>query len=111
MDEEDPIRLKQGPGAPPSLVRALEALRKGSDETARLERVAAKLGPLLDAPPPSMPAKQSAGSASYKFTALKLIVAGLVLLAPVLWMMRRDGSAKPQKDQAPDEARVGREAA
>ena len=84
-------------------MRALEALRKGADETARLERVGAKLGPLLDAPPPSMPAKPSAGSASYKLTVLKLMVAGLVLLAPVLWMMRRDGSAKPQKEQAPSE--------
>lgn len=93
MSEEDPRRLRQGPDTPEELLRALAALRKGVDEGARLERVAQKLGPFLDAPPS---AAASAGAAGHKLGALKLIVGGLTLLAPLLyWQLSQEGSTAP----------------
>jgi hypothetical protein len=93
MRNDDPLRLKQMRGAPPELVRALEALRKGANETARLERVASKLGPLLDAPPNPSP---SAGSTPLIATAIKLIVGALALLIPALFILRSERSEKPR---------------
>jgi len=101
MSNDDPIRLKQTRGTSPTLVRALEALRKGGNETARLERVAGKLGPLLDAPPT---AANLAGGARTKLVALKLIIGGLALLAPALWLMRNGLSEKPQAGALPNES-------
>jgi len=96
MRDDAPRRLKHDPGAPPALSRALDALRKGGDDRARLERVGARLGELLDAPPPIA---TSAGAAAYKGTVLKLIVGGLLLLAPLAWLMRGEESTKPVKPQ------------
>jgi hypothetical protein len=93
MRNDDLLRLKQMRGAPPELVRALEALRKGANETARLERVASKLGPLLDAPPNASP---SAGGTPLIASAIKLLVGGLVLLVPALFILRSERSEKPQ---------------
>jgi hypothetical protein len=93
MPNDDPLRLKQMRGAPPELVRALEALRKGANETARLERVASKLGPLLDAPPNASP---SARGTPLIATAIKLIVGGLVLLVPALFILRSERSENPK---------------
>jgi hypothetical protein len=93
MPNDDPLRLKQMRGAPPELVRALEALRKGANETARLERVASKLGPRLDAPPNASP---SAGGTPLIATAIKLIVGGLVLLVPALFILRSERSENPK---------------
>jgi hypothetical protein len=53
MTEDDPLPLKAGRNAPPELVRALRALGKRDRDSARLARVADKLGALLDAPPPA----------------------------------------------------------
>jgi len=85
---DDPRRLKRDPAAPPELVRALEALRSGVDDAARLERVAEKLGPVLDAPPSAASVAHAARAAQYKLPALKLILAGLALIAPAYWMLR-----------------------
>jgi hypothetical protein len=93
MPNDDPLRLKQMRGAPPELVRALEALRKGANETARLERVASKLGPLLDAAPN---ASTSVGGTPLIATAIKLIVGGLVLLVPALFILRSERSENPK---------------
>jgi hypothetical protein len=103
MSKNDSLRLKDMRDAPPELLRALDALRKGSNETARLQRVAAKLGPLLDAPPPPVVSNlaRAAGTAPYKRVALKLIVGGLALLVPVLWLMRNGSGAKPQAPLRP----------
>jgi hypothetical protein len=92
MRKDDPLRLKQAQDASPTLVRALDALRKGANETSRLERVASKLGPLLDAPHNS----NVAAGARHTPTALKLIMGGLALLAPALWFARSEPSPKPQ---------------
>jgi hypothetical protein len=101
MSNDDPIRLKQTRGTSPTLVRALEALRKGGNETARLERVANKLGPLLDAPPN---AASLAGGARTKLVALKLIISGLALLAPTLWFVRNGISEKPRASANPSQS-------
>lgn len=103
MRDDAPRRLKHDPGAPPALSRALDALRKGGDDRARLERVGARLGDLLDAPPPIA---TSAGAAAYKGTVLKLIVGGLLLLAPLVWLMRGEQSAKPAKPVPPELAQA-----
>jgi hypothetical protein len=101
MRNDDPLRLKQMRGAPPELVRALEALRKGANETARLERVAAKLGPLLDAAPNVSP---MAGGTRLLATSIKLIVGGLALLVPALFILRSEHSEKPPVAVLPNES-------
>src|SRR5262245_30608637 len=108
MDEDGPIRLKHGPDASPELVRALNALRRGVDDGARLARVAAKLGPLLDAAPEgasSSSAGQAASSAAGKLSALKVILAGLALLGPALWAVRNwwpdESAAVAKRPEAP----------
>jgi len=98
MRDDGPRRLKHDPGAPPELSRALDALRKGSDEAPRLERVGAKLGALLDAPAPVV---SSAGGAAYKAPVLKLIFGGLLLLAPLAWLMRGGEDASTQESARP----------
>lgn len=95
MRDDAPRRLKHDPSAPPALSRALDALHKGSDDGARLERVGAKLGALLDAPPPVV---SSVGAAAYKAPVLKLILGGLLLLAPLAWWMRGEVAGKPRED-------------
>jgi len=108
MHDDGPQRLKKR-GAEPSVVRALEALRQGTDETARLERVAAKLGPLLDAPPrvaPDAPrGVRGLSSALLRRASFKLILGGLAVLVPAAWMMRGAQSGHPQV-QAPASERT-----
>jgi hypothetical protein len=99
MSRDDPPRLKQARDTSPTLVRALEALRKGADETARLERVASKLEPLLDAAPKGA---SVSGGARLQVTAFKLIIGCLALLAPALWLMRNRLSEQPQAGMLPN---------
>jgi hypothetical protein len=88
MREDGPQRLNRQRGTQPTLVRALDALRQGTDETARLERVAAKLGALLDAPPPAAPSVvREASSALLRRASFKLILGGLAVLVPAAWML------------------------
>jgi hypothetical protein len=105
MSKDDSLRLRDRRDAPPELLRALEALRQGADETSRLERVAAKLGPLLDAPAPT-PAT-GASSLPFKRVALKLIVGGLALLAPALWLLRPEQADKSPVPERQLESAVG----
>ena len=85
-DEEGPRRLRQGADTPEPLLRALTALRKGVDDSARLERVGQKMDAALRTPPSAAPR----GPFGQKLSALKLIVAGIGLLAPVLFFQLMD---------------------
>lgn len=92
MPNHDPDRLRQGRGTPPELVRALDALRSGADNKAHLARLTAKLGPLLDAAPTRV---ADTTAAPGRRLAFKLIVGGLALVGPVLWLLRTDPPAAP----------------
>ena len=84
-DEEGPRRLRQGADTPESLLRALSALRKGVDDSARLQRVGQSLEAAIGSQPSA--AHLPAGG---KLTGLKLIIAGLGLLAPLLFFQLMD---------------------
>lgn len=56
MSQEDPPRLRGNADTPDELSRALDALRDRPSDIARVARVAAKLGPVLDGGP--LPAAQ-----------------------------------------------------
>lgn len=99
-DEEGPRRLRQGTDTPETLIRALTALRKGVDDSARLERVGQKLEAVLSAPRAAEEAAAaSRGFLGNKLSVLKLIVGGLGLLAPLLFFQFMDDDAVPP---APD---------
>lgn len=90
MHERDPRRLKQEPGTPDALVQALQALRNGPDDAARLARVSKRLEPMLDAPPPAAAPVPGpiARPAFSKLPLVKLLVGGLAVVAPLLWLAR-----------------------
>lgn len=74
--KQEPVPLRFGDEAPPELVRALRALRRHHGDAARLARVAAQLGDVLDAAP-----RTTAFGASWRaFLAAKLGLAALFAL-------------------------------
>jgi hypothetical protein len=95
-DEEGPRRLRQGADTPESLQRALTALRKGVDDSARLERVGQKMEAVFGShpSPPSQPSaahlSASRGIFGQKLSTFKLIIGGLGLLAPLLFFQLMD---------------------
>lgn len=95
-DEEGPRRLRQGTDTPEPLLRALAALRKGVDDTARLERVGQKLEAVMSAPRAAEGAVASGRSLmGNKISTLKLLVSGLGLLAPLLFFQFMDDATVP----------------
>lgn len=84
MNEDEPRRLKDDTATAPELTRALSALRDEPADAAHLQRVASKLGALLDAAPPSRWSRLVRPAT----TTLKLVLAGTLLLAPLLWLTR-----------------------
>lgn len=89
-DEEGPRRLRQGADTPESLLRALTALRKGVDDSARLERVGQKMEAVLSSQPSAAQLSAGRGIFGQKLSTLKLIIAGLGLLAPLLFFQLMD---------------------
>ena len=95
-DEEGPRRLRQGTDTPETLVRALTALRKGVDDSARLERVGQKLEAVMSVPRAAEEtAAAGRGLLGNKLSVVKLIVSGLGLLAPLLFFQFMDDDAVP----------------
>lgn len=95
-DEEGPRRLRQGADTPEPLLRALAALRKGVDDSARLERVGQKLEAVMNAPKAAEAAVASGrGFMGNKLSTLKLVVGGLGLLAPLLFFQFMDDATVP----------------
>src|SRR5690349_6031574 len=102
----DPPRLKHGADTPRELDDALDALRRGSADAARVARVAAKLGPLLDAAPSALqtqPIVSASRFGLHGFKALRLFVAGMAVGASVLWL----GGWPRQQPAAPGAAARG----
>jgi hypothetical protein len=94
-DEDGPRRLRQGADTPEPLLRALAALRKGVDDSARLERVGQKMEVMLNA----QPAAASVGISGNKLGVLKLILlGGLGLLAPLWFFQHADDATVPAVD-------------
>ena len=89
-DEEGPRRLRQGADTPESLQRALSALRTGVDDSARLQRVGQKLESVLGSPPSAAHLPARRGLFGGKLSALKLVIAGLGLLAPLFFFQLMD---------------------
>jgi hypothetical protein len=89
MAEHDPPPpLKTGADASPELVRALKALGRDTD-AARLARVGAKIGPLLDAPAPSLPPAATWWQLALRKLSLpKLALTGVVLGAAAIAFIR-----------------------
>jgi|GEM_PF-6154081 len=105
-DEEGPRRLRQGADTPESLQRALTALRKGVDDSARLERVGQKMEAVFgsQASQPLQPSAAhlpaSRGMFGQKLSTLKLMIAGLGLLAPLLFFqLMEDVTTVPSTDR------------
>jgi hypothetical protein len=97
MHERDPRRLKEDPGTPLDLVRALDALQQGGHDAARLERVAKRLAPLLDLPPSAAGGALSSLRAAWsRLGALKLVLLGLALLTPFVWFARDRALPEPK---------------
>jgi outer membrane biosynthesis protein TonB len=97
-NEDGPRRLRQGADTPEALLRALNALRDGVDDSARLERVGQKMEALLNAPPPSADSATGRSLLANKPNALKLILAGLAglgLLAPLFFSRHTDEGTVP----------------
>ncbi|HTU64213.1 MAG TPA: hypothetical protein VMF89_37365, partial [Polyangiales bacterium] len=89
-DEEGPRRLRQGADTPESLLRALTALRKGVDDSARLQRVGQKMEAVLASQPSAAQLSAGRGIFGQKLSTLKLIIGGLGLLAPLLFFQLMD---------------------
>jgi hypothetical protein len=93
LDEDGPRRIKHRPDTAPALARALQLLQRGTDDTARLQRVAAGLGPVLDMPldAASRIVRRSGPSLSVPRSQAVVprwsacVVGGLAALAPLLW--------------------------
>jgi len=102
MAEHDPPPpLKTGADASPELVRALEALGRDTDAV-RLARVSAKLGPLLDAPAPSLPPAASWWQVALrKLSLTKLALTGVVLGAAAIAFIRYPFDETPRTAAAP----------
>ena len=88
-----PLRLKRHRQTSPTLVQVLLLLQRGRDDTARLARVAAGLGPVLDMPleAASRIVRRSTASASRPRqrvmpTWFTCVAGGLAVLAPFLWL-------------------------
>jgi len=102
MHEREPRRLKLDQDTPDALTQALQALRKGPDDAARLARVGRRLelDGILDAPPPA--ATESVpppvGSLFTKLPGLKLIAGAVLVVAPLLWLAGQP--AKPERSPA-----------
>jgi hypothetical protein len=101
-DEEGPRRLRQGTDTPEALVRALTALRKGVDDSARLERVGQKMEAVMAAPPTAaeVPVAASRGLLNNRVSVLKLVVGGLGLLAPLFFFQFMDDATVPPSTHA-----------
>jgi hypothetical protein len=107
-DEEGPRRLRQGADTPESLLRALSALRKGVDDSARLERVGQKMESMLSSQasqasqalqPSAAHLPASRGIFGQKLSTFKLIIGGLGLLAPLLFFqLMDDATTVPSPD-------------
>jgi hypothetical protein len=81
-DDHGPRRLRQGNDTPEALLRAIDALRKGVDDGARLSRVGNKLESVLNAPPAaagSAAAARHSGLLGKKLSTIKLGLGGLAL--------------------------------
>ncbi|MDB4975140.1 MAG: hypothetical protein JWN48_3481 [Myxococcaceae bacterium] len=96
MTKHEPPRWKTGAEVPPEVLGALRALGKEGEGAARLERVAGKLGALLDAAPPST----TVGSpvlrrARRKILGLRWAVAVLTLGTAAVWLARSTPGAAP----------------
>ena len=111
FDEQGPRRLRQGNDTPPALLRAIDALRKGVDDGARLARVGKKLEGVLNAPPTAAgtaaaataaSAAQRGGLLGQKLSMFKLILGGLalcVVLAPLFFRQHSDDGRVPAADR------------
>lgn len=98
-DEEGPRRLRQGADTPEPLLRALSALRKGVDDSARLQRVGQKLEAALGSQPSAAGLAARRGLFGQKLSGLKLILGGLGVLAPLLiWQLMDDVTPVPPRD-------------
>lgn len=80
----DPQRLSDAASTPPDLGEALESLRDGSRDAARIERVASRLDAMLDAPPPTASGAGLKG-AVHVLRKLRWLLAGAVGVG-VLWL-------------------------
>lgn len=99
-DEEGPRRLRQGADTPDSLLRALTALREGVDDSARLQRVGQKMEGVLGSQPSAARLPATGGVVGQKLSTLKLILAGLGLLAPLLFFqLMDDDTTVPSADR------------
>jgi hypothetical protein len=87
MTQDDSRPLRTSPDTPPELVRALRALGDDARDRARIERIAQKLGPLLDGAQPvaSVPSQWLRVS-SPSGSVLKLALAGVLVGATVAWL-------------------------
>lgn len=106
-DESGPRRLRQGTDTPEPLLRAIDALRKGVDDSARLSRVGQKLEAVLNAPPTAAPFAERANQAAQAargggLSTFKLILGGLALivaLTPLFFLQHADDGAVPGADR------------
>lgn len=80
----DPPRLKDSPGSSGALEEALRALGRQDAGSRRLERVAQRLGPLLDGPPP--PGWWLARLARSKPILARVLVGALSMSAVAVWL-------------------------
>jgi hypothetical protein len=94
MTEDDPRPLKSGSEAPPELVRALRALGRDRD-SARLLRVADRLGALLDAPPPAPT------TGVRKLLGSKLAITGIVVGLAGLGLLAYELAARQPEPSVP----------
>ena len=90
MNDDDNRPLKSRADAPPELVRMLKAMRNSDDDRERLRRVAQRLGPMLDAPPPSPRLWHYTLSRS---GLIRLVIGGIGAGAIGLWIATRSPSA------------------
>ena len=87
-DEEDTSPLRARPDVPPEMLRALRALKREGPSRSSLEQVAARLAPVLDAPPPVAPSAVGwlLRGLGARAVAFRVAIAALALGATAVWL-------------------------